>query len=815
MEAEVRLITLAAVEPLSESARLIAQIAGPEPEPPPVDQTVARPRLHVPSRRCPTIGAALRLANSGDEILIAPGVYSESLTLNKPVVLIADVPREGAAEVKIASLSVTANASEVLADKADAEHGTSLMTVHVHNITLSGRPGAATVELLHCRLLLTGCKVACRPDASEGTCVRLGRGCQANFAGCEFTGGAYGVIALGYASLDGCSFTGFTRAAVDMREGARGLLKRCKLQDGGGAGARASQGAELWIADCSFGGHAMAAVELNRVSRASVVGCTFMQSAGAGVVLTECSSVRVAQNAFEAIRTAAIQVHAHAGEAPLRSAAAAEAALAGAPPPPPPLPEPALPPTSDLEARMAEGEVGEEGEEGGDSSDDARVTRGPLIERNALRSCTVGILCSGAGVLQPRVRSNTLSRCELAGLELARGSEAVAEANAVAESAQVGILVTTNAQPLLLANCVRSSGQAGLEVSEGAVCSALRCELSANRGHGALVRGAGSRLFLRRSKLCGNRLAGVLIFDRAAATVSGCDLCDGHAAGIEVGAGCSAVLLRNAVRGNGLGASAQFRGRHKVFSDASAAGITIRAAATPVVERNVLARNAGAGVYADHGAGGRVAHNEFARNAFDVVKLRPGALTLVEGNVELELELGDEGPSQAATAGAGAGGARAGRTSAAPLAQVAARPLAYEALAASSRARVALRAEPVGAIVEAGVRVPFDWTYKASHPSDTTLHSRAADVREKYETLKRDKEVAWLLNLAPERGAGAGPLAPGTSAAKFTAGSEAALKRASSSCAWPRAAIVPIVSMSCFLMRAAASIGLTPISAYI
>ncbi|KAJ1635127.1 hypothetical protein T492DRAFT_968266 [Pavlovales sp. CCMP2436] len=41
-----------------------------------------------------------------------------------------------------------------------------------------------------------------------------------------------------------------------------------------------------------------------------------------------------------------------------------------------------------------------------------------------------------------------------------------------------------------------------------------------------------------------------------------------------------------------------------------------------------------------------------------------------------------------------------------------------------------------------------------------------------------------------------------------------ALKRASSSCTWPRAAIVPIVSMSCFLMRAVASIGLTPISAY-
>ncbi|KAJ1630061.1 hypothetical protein T492DRAFT_1005922 [Pavlovales sp. CCMP2436] len=42
-----------------------------------------------------------------------------------------------------------------------------------------------------------------------------------------------------------------------------------------------------------------------------------------------------------------------------------------------------------------------------------------------------------------------------------------------------------------------------------------------------------------------------------------------------------------------------------------------------------------------------------------------------------------------------------------------------------------------------------------------------------------------------------------------------ALKRASSSCAWSRAAIVPIVSMSCFLMRAATSIRLTPISTYI
>ncbi|KAJ1618444.1 hypothetical protein T492DRAFT_1092530 [Pavlovales sp. CCMP2436] len=42
-----------------------------------------------------------------------------------------------------------------------------------------------------------------------------------------------------------------------------------------------------------------------------------------------------------------------------------------------------------------------------------------------------------------------------------------------------------------------------------------------------------------------------------------------------------------------------------------------------------------------------------------------------------------------------------------------------------------------------------------------------------------------------------------------------ALKRASSSCAWPRAAIEPIVLMSCFLMRATASMGPTPISVYI
>jgi hypothetical protein len=41
------------------------------------------------------------------------------------------------------------------------------------------------------------------------------------------------------------------------------------------------------------------------------------------------------------------------------------------------------------------------------------------------------------------------------------------------------------------------------------------------------------------------------------------------------------------------------------------------------------------------------------------------------------------------------------------------------------------------------------------------------------------------------------------------------LRRASSSCAWPRAAIVPIVPMSCVLMRAASCCGSTPISACI
>ncbi|KAG8467109.1 hypothetical protein KFE25_000425 [Diacronema lutheri] len=758
-------------------------------------------QLRVPSHRCPTLGDAVRAASAGTEVLIAAGTYDEHVVLNKPIVLIGE-----ASEVIISSLTVTANACDVLvereaiqhrtayapqpgahADDEPADPGAPLMTVAVHGVRLRGRDGRPSVELLHCGLHLERCMIGCLPGASnDGTCVRLGRGCAVVLEQCELRGGAYGVVALGgQATLNGCAFDGFSGAAVDVRENARVLLEQCELRGGAGLGARASQGAELHVADSSFRAHAMAAIEMSHAHRGSVVGCTFAHSRGSGVVLVECGAhVRIALNRLEQIITTAIGVHAHAGAPAVRDDEADGDALAeGAPVEGAPAPDARAP------APMMAG---------------AWACEGPTVEGNTLRGCTVGVLCAGGGRLQPRVVRNTCSHCSLAGIELSDGSRALVEHNAVSESTMVGVLVTTGARPLLRHAAVRASGQAGLEVSERAHAHALSLELSANKGYGALVRGAGSRLHLRRARIVANRWQGVAVTDHARVTITESDVHDGRSSGIDIGKHCSAIVSRNAVRRNGISAAAHFKGRHKVFGDAPSAGIVIRASATPIVEGNVISSNMGAGVFADYGAGGRVVHNSFSRNELEAVHLRPEAHTHVEGNVQVETSDDDErgGPGDAAqrptcasmpcaASGIRAAGGRPGaawpdgqKAASARKSTEAGADVAHAveaALVSAARKRAAERTAPVDAAMECGGGVPFGETYgRAVQPSEQTLKPRAADVRAKYEALKADKEIAWLMELAHEPhgapapgGGGNGPLAPGLAGPANGAGSEA------------------------------------------
>lgn len=738
--------------------------------------TVPRPQLRVPSQRHPTLADALRIAQPGTDIYIAPGAYDENIVLNKPINLIADIGEEtdGVERpgVSIASITVTANATDVLPDLNRVEPGVTpeiFMTVDVRHIRLLGMPGRPTIELLHSRLHLVGCAIGCQPSASdEGTCIRLHRGCSVVLDGCELRGGAYGIVALGgQLTLARCDFSGFTRAAVDAREQACALLEHCALRGGPGAGARASQGAELHASESSFDGHAMAAVEVSHAHRSSVLGCTFAKSRGAGIVLVECGThVRVSGNSLHSIETSAIEVHAGLSTPVPRGAArpdgGGDAALLHA-----------------AEARVASaaGTVAaadNANASGAEHWPEHWPTSGPIIDGNTLRSCRVGVLCSGGGQLQPRVQRNSFAHCSLSALELANDSRCVASHNTVLHSHMVGILVTTRAQPLLLHNGVRASGQAGLEVSGGARAHAVSLHLSANTGHGALVRGAGSRLHLRHSRVLANRCPGVAICDGASATLTENEVLGGRSSGIDVGIRCSAVVLRNAVRGNGLSASAEFKGRHKVFGDAPAAGIVIRTGATPVLEGNVISANAGAGVFADYGAAGRVFANSFCRNELEAVRVRPESHTVVEGNVELELadDAGQVGvpvgavrrrthgrPTEAASAVREPGkeviAAGAELDSAAAGAGVA--EAVHAALHSAASARKSDRVESVDAAVERGSAVPFGETYgRKPQPSEQTLHSRAADVRAKYESLKADKGVTWLLEMAPSQATGGG-----------------------------------------------------------
>ena len=224
----------------------------------------------------PTITAAVQAAVSGDTILIQPGIYHESLVIDKAVSLIG-----------------TGTLTDVVIDVVDGP----CLSLQAHGIHIEG--------------LSLRSHFVFPPDYSDATCIALG---LAEFVGCDLSSPsatcllvsgpeavvtvrgcrihdsqAYGVLVdlVGTCTIEHSVIQDHARADVAVLHNSTVSLLDCTLRRGAGYGVLVQDCSQGWLRHCDIYGHAEAGVLITQGSVADIVQCTIHDGRGPGVVFCQ------------------------------------------------------------------------------------------------------------------------------------------------------------------------------------------------------------------------------------------------------------------------------------------------------------------------------------------------------------------------------------------------------------------------------------------------------------------------------------------------------------------------------------------------
>ena len=247
-----------------------------------------------------TLASAVQAASPGDEIHVAPGIYTESVVLDRPVRLLA-VPGTVTVEARGAfSLHLLPAAAGSIVSGLRLMGQESNSTVKVE---------AAASRFDHCAI--EAAKVeglwavgpgqveleSCQVSSALSHAVIV-RGALAVLRSCELsTPAGSGLWATdAEVSLDGCRFAGTGLNALYLETGVQGAVRRCGFSDARDAdypsvfvGAKG----DVTVDSCEFDRLAGEAVSYCAGARGRVESCTFRSLAGNGLKVVGDATVTV------------------------------------------------------------------------------------------------------------------------------------------------------------------------------------------------------------------------------------------------------------------------------------------------------------------------------------------------------------------------------------------------------------------------------------------------------------------------------------------------------------------------------------------
>lgn len=262
-------------EPTSEA---VPEATGPPPAPPaPPPPAVVRPQPIVVAQdgsgAFRSIGEALRKAPSDAPIVVRPGVYHESLVVDRAVV----VRGEG-------------EPGEVVVESSDAsvlrfEAGTA----SISNLTFRQLKGANlwyAVDIAAGRLDLEDCDIS-----SDGlACVAIHGGADPCIRRCRVHDGhrsGIHVFDSGRGTIENCEIFCCERSGVDVKAGGASVLRSCRIHDHKQGGVYIYEDAGGTIEDCEIYANALDGVAVTQRSAPSLLRCRVHHNRRSGVLFFE------------------------------------------------------------------------------------------------------------------------------------------------------------------------------------------------------------------------------------------------------------------------------------------------------------------------------------------------------------------------------------------------------------------------------------------------------------------------------------------------------------------------------------------------
>jgi len=272
--------------------------AGGEPAPGPATLVVGRSG----KGQCMSLRVALRQAEAGTVIQVLPGVYRESLVVDKAVRIVGQ-----------------GDPSEVIIESAQGPClSLQVAGVQLANLLLQGVAGDGSPALLVAasEARVEGCELLARQGPAL---VLAGTGPGPVFRGCTFRGAGPAdvqLLAQSGVQLEDCLLEGTGLAGVEVATGARAVLARCRLQNRQGLGVTLAPGGQAVLEDCQLVGQSAGGVQVEADARVELQRCRILDSGSVGVLvlehgqaaLTDCELRGHALAGLHAVAGAAVQL---------------------------------------------------------------------------------------------------------------------------------------------------------------------------------------------------------------------------------------------------------------------------------------------------------------------------------------------------------------------------------------------------------------------------------------------------------------------------------------------------------------------------
>jgi F-box protein 11 len=445
-----------------------------------------------------TLAEAIRSASSGSRILVQPGLYKESLVIDRRLEIIGDGPRP--------EITIESQGDSCLRIQADYAVVRGLT---LRGLARRGDRDRPAVAIPHGQIILEDCDISSDAHA----CVSVhGNTADPVLRYCKIHGGrSAGVLLANSAEgrLVDCEIHGNGLAGIEIRQGATPTVQRCKIQDGKQVGVLVHDGGKGTLEDCDIAANALANIEIRQGGNPVVRRCKIRDSQYPGLLVTDNGLGIIEDCDISGNALAGVEV-ARGGQPTVRRCRIRDGRHAGL-----------------FFGKQAQGTV-EDCDIAGHAQAGVEIRQGsnPVLRRCKIHEGKeVGVLVADKG-------EGALEDCE------------------VFANLRAGVEVRQRARPLLSRCQLHDNQQAGVLFRDHGDGQLVGCEIGANGWTGVAIL-TESDPALKRCKIHDNKLSGITVAREGAGKVDDCEIFGHPLAGLAIAEEAHPVVRRCAITRNG------------------------------------------------------------------------------------------------------------------------------------------------------------------------------------------------------------------------------------------------------------------------